>query len=492
MQSLRCACPKCGTTLRVKDRTYLNRPIPCPACETRLIITLGIDDQLSAMLTEVPAVPVSENRLPNQRLKWNEQFKSWVSNVTIISWGATLLIASLILVVANWPKRPIEEKSHPFLPVAETAKDPIPSEQHADQHLQPDVEAVSADVEPGQTDQAEAAPQEPPPIVRVEDRLRNLGERVIGFAHQQGHWPTEHPPRSFLSDLLSLRPDDDEGIVHDEFLNPLLSETLSPEGRGLTHFVGVAGVGPDAANLPVDHPRSGIFGTNRITKVEHVTDGLSDTLLLMGVEEQLGPWSAAGPTTIRPLTAEPYLHGPDGLGTGQAEGQFVLLADGAVKFLAAETDPILMRRMAAMADGQPLDLSVPGDPATGLAQKELIPGDKSPKATPPLKPDDVLPPIDFDVALNQPLLEFKQNRALPRRELLDILEEMIGAPIQCDEPTLGDAAKDLDQPISVDLRNITVKEVLNKVLEQSDLTYEREKYQLRLQRKADSQDDPSG
>ncbi len=61
-----------------------------------------------------------------------------------------------------------------------------------------------------------------------------------------------------------------------------------------THFVGVAGVGDDAADLPVDHPRAGVFGNSRTTRLEDIHDGASNTLMVLGVTRDLGSWAAGG------------------------------------------------------------------------------------------------------------------------------------------------------------------------------------------------------
>ena len=63
------------------------------------------------------------------------------------------------------------------------------------------------------------------------------------------------------------------------------------------------------------------------------------------------PW-AAGSETIRSLTQEPYINGPDGIGGPSPGGCNILLGDGSVIFLSENIDPEVMRRLAAMADGK--------------------------------------------------------------------------------------------------------------------------------------------
>lgn len=93
-----------------------------------------------------------------------------------------------------------------------------------------------------------------------------------------------------------------------------------------------------------------------------------------------------------------------------------------------------------------------------------------------------LPPVDFEAALSQPLSAFRQIQAIPRQELLDLLEELLGAPIRYDPLDLGDAAKQLEQKISFELQDITVGDVLDKVLDKTEISYDRERDGLRLRK----------
>lgn len=74
-----------------------------------------------------------------------------------------------------------------------------------------------------------------------------------------------------------------------------------------TSYLGVAGVGADAATLPADDPRVGAFGYNRTLKAKDFTDGMSNTMLLMETRSG-GPWAQGGPGTVRGLdpASRPY------------------------------------------------------------------------------------------------------------------------------------------------------------------------------------------
>src|SRR5207248_11249447 len=72
------------------------------------------------------------------------------------------------------------------------------------------------------------------------------------------------------------------------FQNPAIAELIGTDGFPASHFVGVTGVGADAAKLDNRHPRAGIFGEDRRTRLEDIRDGTSNTLLVLGVREHRG------------------------------------------------------------------------------------------------------------------------------------------------------------------------------------------------------------
>ncbi|MCA9008553.1 MAG: DUF1559 domain-containing protein [Planctomycetaceae bacterium] len=55
---------------------------------------------------------------------------------------------------------------------------------------------------------------------------------------------------------------------------------------------------------------------------------------------------------MRALTTKPYINGPDGIG-GPLKGQVaVAMADGSVRFISEDIDPVTFERLSTMADGQ--------------------------------------------------------------------------------------------------------------------------------------------
>ncbi|MEZ6124919.1 MAG: DUF1559 domain-containing protein [Planctomycetaceae bacterium] len=134
------------------------------------------------------------------------------------------------------------------------------------------------------------------------------------------------------------------------YLNPGLPEDMP----GVTHYVGMAGIGEDAADLKLPHERAGIFGHDRKTRIRDVLDGTSNTIMMTETSETGIPW-AQGSVTLKSLTQEPYINGPDGIGGPSRGGCNVLFADGSVRFISENIDPETMRRLSAMQDGKPVD-----------------------------------------------------------------------------------------------------------------------------------------
>jgi hypothetical protein len=129
----------------------------------------------------------------------------------------------------------------------------------------------------------------------------------------------------------------------------------APRTTGLTHYVGVAGVGEDAALLPVEDPRAGVFGYDRKTRLEDIKDGTSTTLLVVETARDNGPWTAGGRATVRGLDPDlgAYL-GHDGQFGSRHRGAVtnVVFVDASVKTLRTGMAPGLFEALATIAGGK--------------------------------------------------------------------------------------------------------------------------------------------
>lgn len=130
-----------------------------------------------------------------------------------------------------------------------------------------------------------------------------------------------------------------------------------PNPPAVADSVGVAGVGDDAADLPAGHPRAGVFGHDRRTRLADVADGTANTLLLLEDGRAPGPWARGGRATVRAV-------GPGGRPSGilhrQRDGwrrPFVtvaVMADGSARTFASDLDPTVLAALATAAGGESL------------------------------------------------------------------------------------------------------------------------------------------
>src|SRR5262245_60935755 len=76
-----------------------------------------------------------------------------------------------------------------------------------------------------------------------------------------------------------------------------------------TTYVGMAGLGPDAATLPVKDRRCGLFGYERRIRLADVTDGHNSTVAVVETAADIGPWAAGGRSTLRSIDPDerPYV-----------------------------------------------------------------------------------------------------------------------------------------------------------------------------------------
>ena len=124
--------------------------------------------------------------------------------------------------------------------------------------------------------------------------------------------------------------------------------------HGTTHYVGIAGIGKDAANLPVTDGNAGVFGYNRKTRFRDIRDGTSNTLMITEASKSFGAWGAGGVGTIRGFVKKPYINGPDGIGGPTPGGCNAALCDGSVRFLSEKIDPTVLENLARINDGNPI------------------------------------------------------------------------------------------------------------------------------------------
>jgi hypothetical protein len=129
-----------------------------------------------------------------------------------------------------------------------------------------------------------------------------------------------------------------------------------PEGLpGVTTYLGAAGLGADAATLPADDPRAGVFGYDRRTPFSDIKDGVSTTILVIETTAPVGPWLAGGPATVRGLIPayKPFLgsHRQFG-GVCQSDLAQFAFVDGSVRALTSATGDRVLEALMTKAGGE--------------------------------------------------------------------------------------------------------------------------------------------
>lgn len=216
---------------------------------------------------------------------------------------------------------------------------------------------------------------------------RGTFDRVVTSERQGRKWPPDQRI-SWMAELLPLlgyseihnKIDPQKSWRDDDNLLPAMS--LIPQfidGRdpnrsryirypnvhvdvAATDFVGMAGVGMDAASYdekedPALAKKLGIFGYDRVTKVEDITDGLPSTIALIQVPAAYkNPWLAGGGCTVRgcPETGcvKPFVsEQPDG-----KKGAIAIMADGAVRFIPDNIPDEVFKAMCTIKGAEKVDL----------------------------------------------------------------------------------------------------------------------------------------
>jgi prepilin-type processing-associated H-X9-DG protein len=116
----------------------------------------------------------------------------------------------------------------------------------------------------------------------------------------------------------------------------------------LTSYLGIAGVGVDAARYPRKDPRAGFFGYDRVITQADITSGTSVTMMVAETTQHNGPWLAGGSPSVRGL--DPDIERYIGLGRPfgglHLDGLNVLWVDGSVRPVGERVAPAEFRASA--------------------------------------------------------------------------------------------------------------------------------------------------
>jgi hypothetical protein len=251
-----------------------------------------------------------------------------------------------------------------------------------------------------------------------------------------------------------------------EVVNPALGPAVSSDGYPATHYVGVAGVGKDAAELPADDPRAGMFGYGRQTRQQDFKRGGSNTIAILGVQDHCGPWAQGGLATVRPLTQEPYVNGPDGFGSGQADGMVAGMADGSVRFLSKDISPRVMEQLASVRRGDEVDPAALESKRPEAVKKDPPVPDRKPSLAdlhPPAKELKTKeePSPALRAKLDVPIAKISLAK-MPLGEAVQIVATIGNLPVSFDPDAMQELGVSLHDVISLDE---TAKTTAGKALE---------------------------
>jgi hypothetical protein len=150
------------------------------------------------------------------------------------------------------------------------------------------------------------------------------------------------------------------------FLNPADSRSTWDgypfPGMALSHFAGMSGVEDRrnvvAAELPRSDPRAGIFGYDRIARNEEITDGTSQTIMIVGTGAVVAPWIQGGGATIRGVRQNAF-DVQSGVGSKglSKPGTYVLFADGSARIISADIDPAVFKSLCTMHGAEEIDMN---------------------------------------------------------------------------------------------------------------------------------------
>jgi hypothetical protein len=207
--------------------------------------------------------------------------------------------------------------------------------------------------------------------VQCTNHLRSIGDALHQYHDTHDSFPTgtvSNPdlrPEQRLSWCIALLPYLDQQPLYDQidqaqawdsvkngqparvsvavFHCPANWHKDEPGKPALSHYVGITGVGPDAATLPKNDPRAGFFGYDRVITFRDILDGSANTLVILDTGSKNGPWAAGGEATLRPFdpATRPYIGKDRPFGGLHRSIGIGLFADGSARSIWGSPDEAL-------------------------------------------------------------------------------------------------------------------------------------------------------
>jgi hypothetical protein len=208
----------------------------------------------------------------------------------------------------------------------------------------------------------------------IESNLGSINKALNDYAIEKGHFPAggtfevdqaglEVGMHSWTTSLLPYlghmeiynaielsKPWNDEANAPamQQPISTLLTSTMQhePTHRGLatTHFAGVGGlIQTDQGLLP-----TGIFNKNSAIRIEDVTDGMSQTIIVGEIARALPAWG--DPENWRTIEG-PLNKRLSSFGNSVGTGAHFLQGDGSVRFFSNKTSPEVLQRLTTRNAG---------------------------------------------------------------------------------------------------------------------------------------------
>lgn len=210
--------------------------------------------------------------------------------------------------------------------------------------------------------------------------------------------------------------------------------SLGGRELGGTHFVGLSGIGQDAAELadtPENAKRLGIFGYERQTSLDAIQsgDGLSNTIYMIQTLPNIArPWIRGGGSTIQGVSAKDSFLPYRSMHSDSTFGAHVIMADGSIRNIRSGISDDVFKALVTYKGGEKIegldDLApvLKPDDLGGRARLKT-PGAKGPIA-PPVAPTEL--PKDWQAlsaqtlkatfAVGMPRGRLDQTASLPERK----------------------------------------------------------------------------
>lgn len=144
-------------------------------------------------------------------------------------------------------------------------------------------------------------------------------------------------------------------------------------GVGATHYVGIGGIGADAASyMPGDPAADGKLGAFGYDRTTPLSDAGDHTIIMMQVppppKGQVGPWLAGGGATVRGVPETGSIKPFVSTEYNGKRGTYALMSDGSVRFIAEDIADDVLKALAVVKKDKP----APGDNVPKVEKKSEL------------------------------------------------------------------------------------------------------------------------